>query len=145
MKGEALPGGDNVARLCGGSHLDPETGKPAPGAFMLREDESYLSVNWLEYFAQHSHEDRLSEIRQALASKRTVGKTAILALLNVGLAIRQVGNNPLLTFTHEPIEPPEQPVDQSHSGINNIRSFEQEVAEKLSHAVHEVCPAKAEG
>lgn len=144
MNGDTLPNADNVVRLCGGSHLDPETGSPGPGAFMLRDDESYLSVNWLEYFEQHCHENRLLEVRRVLASKRSIGKTARLALFNVGNAIQIVGGNPLLTFTHEPIDSPELIVDLSHSGINNIQGFEQLVAEKLSQAVHELSAAKVE-
>jgi hypothetical protein len=111
---------------------------------MLRDDESYLSVNWLEYFEQHCHENRLLEVRRVLASKRRIGKTARLALFNVGNAIQTVGGNPLLTFTHEPIDSPELIVDLSHSGINNIQGFELLVAEKLSQAVHELSAAKVE-
>jgi len=142
MNGDILPSTDNVVRLCGGSHLDPDTGSPGPGAFMLREDESYLSVNWLEYFEQRTHEERLLEIRQVLANKRTIGSSARLALLSIGHAIREVGDNPLLFFTHEPIDSPNLVSDLSHSGINNIQSFEILVAEKLAQAVTELCPAK---
>lgn len=145
MKGDFLPDCDNVTRLCGGSHVDPDTGKPSPGAFMLRADESYLSVNWLEYFEQYSHEDRLSEIRRVLAGKMKVGKAARLALLNVGGATQIVGDNPLISFTHEPLDGSEAIVDLSHCGINNIQSFEQIVAEKLSQAVYELTLAREHG
>ncbi|MNE66023.1 hypothetical protein D3C80_1615510 [compost metagenome] len=131
-------------RLCGGSHLDPETGYPGPGAFMLRNDEAYLSVNWLEFFAQFGHENRLSEIQQVLARKRSIGKTARLALINIGNAIQIVGNSPLLIFTHEPIDSPGLIPDPSHSGINNLQGFEQLVAERLSQAVSEVSLARVE-
>lgn len=144
MKGDILADTDNVARLCGGSHIDPDTGAPGPGAFMPREGEVYLSVNWLEYFDQLNHEERLREIKQALASKRTVGRMALLALLNVGGTTRHVGQDPLLAFTHEPIDDPEFPPDPSHSGINNFQGFEILVAEKLSQAVYEQYPARTD-
>lgn len=146
MNGDILPGTDSVARLCKGSHLDPDTGSPGPGAFMLRENESYLSVNWLEYFEQCTHEERLLEIRRVLANKRTISSTARLALLNIGNAIRIVGDTPLLVFTHEPINSPGLVADPSHSGINNIQNFEPLlVAEKLAEAVIELSAAKIEG
>lgn len=143
MNGDILPEGDSVVRLCGGSHLDPDTGVPGPGAFMLREGESYLSVNWLEYFQQCDHEGRMLEVRRVLASKRSVGRTARLALLNIGGAIKIVGGDPLLTFTHEPISS-EFTNDPSHSAINNVQGYEQLVAERLSQAVIELSAAKAE-
>ncbi|MDI2593106.1 hypothetical protein POF45_16965 [Pseudomonas sp. 681] len=142
MNGDILPNVDSVVRLCGGSHLDPDTGSPGPGAFMLREGENYLSVNWLEYFQQYSHEDRLLEVRRVLASKKKIGSAARLALLNVGNAIQVVGDNPLLIFIHEPINSPDVINDPSHSGINNIQSFEQLVAERLTQAVFELSAAK---
>nr|WP_148050873.1 hypothetical protein [Pseudomonas chlororaphis] len=145
MNGDILPGADSVARLCKGSHLDPFTGSPAPGAFMLRENESYLSVNWLEYFEQCTHEERLLEIRQVLASKRKISSTARLALLNIDSAIKIVGDSPLLVFTHEPIDSPGLISDPSHSGINNTYDFEPLVAMKLAEAVFELCVAKIEG
>nr|WP_143023870.1 hypothetical protein [Pseudomonas benzenivorans] len=144
MTGPLLPGDDHVTRLCGGSHIDPETGGPSPGAFMLRQGETYLSVNWLEYFVQRNHEDRLLEIRQVLATKRAVRDSARLALLNIGRAIQHVGANPSLSVTHEPIGPPSPWSDPSHSGINNIQeSNSQVVAERLCQVVQEMSRAKA--
>lgn len=143
MTGNFIPDGDSVVRLCGGSHLDPDTGSPGPGAFMLREGEDYLSVNWLEYFKGYDHQDALLEIRRVLATKRTIGKTARLALLNVGGVKQTIVMDPPLTFTHEPIITA-LINDSSHSAINNIQGCEQLVAEALSQAVLGLSAARAE-
>ena len=64
MKGDFLPDTDNIARLCGGSHIDPETGSPGPGAFMLKEtDNDQVSVKSLEYLKLHNRSSEINEVR----------------------------------------------------------------------------------
>jgi hypothetical protein len=46
MKDQPIPDTDHVARYCKASTV--EDGEISAAAFMLREDERYLSVNWLE-------------------------------------------------------------------------------------------------
>ena len=47
MKGDVVPDGHHITRLCGGSHIR-ENGTIAALAFKQRPGEAYLSVNWLE-------------------------------------------------------------------------------------------------
>ncbi len=47
MKGDVVPDGHHITRLCGGSHIR-EIGTIAVTAFKQRPGEAYLSVNWLE-------------------------------------------------------------------------------------------------
>ena len=82
----------HVARLCGHQRLqrDPVSGEIVavwPAAFELRvkENETYLSANWLEYFVG----DVLEQLCQALAvlrgkMKRKIGPQSALLRLNVG-------------------------------------------------------------
>ena len=83
MKGDVVPDDHHIARLCGGSHIR-EDGTIAATAFKPRPGEAYLSVNWLEFLGLADRAAQLDEVRHVLASKRGVGASARLAVLNVG-------------------------------------------------------------
>lgn len=119
MKGDPLPATDHVARLCKSTTVDPSTLKPSATAFVLREKEPDLSVNWLEFLAAPSRPDEMSEVRRVYAVKlKSVGARARIAVLNVGgtIAYVQAEHGTLLSARHEP----EVPIDPSHAGIFNL-------------------------
>jgi len=142
MKGQAIPDSDRVARYCKASTV--EDGEIQPAAFMIRETEEYLSVNWLEAL---NCLDRVSEIRdlqKLYATKfNRVGASARIAILNVGAVRtkveRESPDSRLLRVLHEP----EEPTDPSHAGIYEIHHDDEIIAELIAQVVLENHPARA--
>ncbi|MCA8470395.1 hypothetical protein [Burkholderia cepacia] len=141
--GDELPDEHHIARLCKGSSLDEE-GNPTGASFMLRDGESYLSVNWLELVDPDNRENALALLKPVLAKKMTITGSWRLATLNVGQCKATVadatGDEIIIRVAHEPIET-ETISDPSHSGIHGY-SNEETVVEKLAAAVTSTCPAK---
>ena len=104
----------NVARYCGEQALHKQSSLPKTAAFKLRDDEEYLSVNWLECFHERGFEIALIGIRCALKRKgRTIGAKSQFATLNVGIirnVISQLGYAPRIIRKAEEF-------DESHAGI----------------------------
>jgi hypothetical protein len=105
MKGDVVPDEHHVTRLCGGSHIR-EDGTIAATAFKPRAGEVYLSVNWLELLAISGRPAEIDEICRVLGTKRRIGTTARLAVLNVGQARATVRINGIsdvvLSVLHDP-------------------------------------------
>jgi hypothetical protein len=144
MKGQQIPDSDHVGRYCKPSSVDE--GEIQATAFMTRENEEYLSVNWLEDL---KCSDRASEIRelQDLYSRKfkRVPATAQIAILNVGTVRTKVSSESpdqrSLPILHEPME--EEPTDPSHAGIYNIRPDDEIIAELIREIIQENHPARA--
>lgn len=141
MKGPVIPDTDHVARYCKSTAV--EDGEILAPAFMVREGEEYLSVNWRE---ELKCPDRVSEVRalqELYARKMTrVGAGARIAILNVGTlrtkVERESSDRRLLRVLHEP-----EPDDPSHAGIYGIPSDDDLVAELIAQVVLENHPARA--
>ncbi|MBI4525530.1 MAG: hypothetical protein HY695_17150 [Deltaproteobacteria bacterium] len=142
MKGQAIPDPDHVGRYCKASTV--ENGEISAAAFMIRETEEYLSVNWLE---ELKHPDRASQIRDlqnlyAMKFNR-VGATARIAILNVGMLRSKVASESpdgrLLRVLHEPLEPG----DPSHAGIYELFHDDEIIAELIAQVVVEKHSARA--
>ncbi len=114
-------------------------------SFYLRAEEEYLSVNWLEFLGLGDRDSEIGEIRRVLSTKRNLGSTAKIAVLNVGDMkdhVRQNSPDPRdLRVLHRPDEPPDMP-DPSHSGIFDTRQDEQLIAELIAEKVLETFAAK---
>lgn len=82
MKGDLIPDTDHIARYCKPTHVSD--GKIQATAFMLREGEGSLSVNWLEFLNCTNRESEIKEIRNVYSKKLKVGVNAKIAVLNVG-------------------------------------------------------------
>lgn len=145
MKGDIVPDADHVTRLCGGSHIR-EDGTIAATAYKPRPGETYLSVNWLEFFADKDREAALAEVRRALAAKRTIGSTSRLAISNVGglrdFVRQESAARTELTVRHEPENDPDRLYDPSHSGIYGIPEDDMAVPELIASNVASVVPAR---
>jgi hypothetical protein len=142
MKGDKIPDQDHIARFC--RPMQVSEGKIQATAFMLRSDEEYLSVNWLEYLDCSSRDQEINEIRNIYSEKLNVGKSAKIAFLNVGEIREKV-------FTESPdkrnIEVLHVPImndlhDPSHSGIYNLKQDDELIAELILEIVHEAYPAR---
>ena len=60
---------------------------PSAEAFMLKQDEEYLSVNWLEYFNAPDLTAAVERIRETFRNKRyQVRRNARFTVLNVEAA-----------------------------------------------------------
>lgn len=108
-----LPDADHVARYCKPSTVD-ERGRPLATAFALRNGEDHLSVNWLEYFDQHS-DLAVNQVRRTLQDAgfqlRANGR---FALLNVG-TVKAAVKRSLGLSLHVSHMPRKQ--DPSHAGV----------------------------
>jgi hypothetical protein len=141
MKGEVIPNSDHVAHYCGGSTIQEDGGISA-AAFMLRQNEEYLSVNWLECLASAERSAQIRNLQGVYASKLRVGANARIAVLNVGILRAKVEQESpdqrILSVKHEPEDD-----DPSHSGIYGLPHDDEIVGELLAQAVLEKYPARA--
>lgn len=113
-----LPDTDNVSRYCNYKKTH-QGGLPTPKAFELRGGESYLSVNWLEYFKKASIDENLSEVREVLRRKGFgIRKSGRFMVLNVGAIRSELGN--LVTVRHMP-----ECDDPSHAAILGYENSQQ--------------------
>lgn len=85
-RGNSLPGHDHIMRYVPPSRLrrdeDGNVFGILPQAFAYRNDEDFLSVNWLEYFKK----DKASNLRDCVDAQRatlTVGKNCVYAVAMV--------------------------------------------------------------
>ena len=113
----------HVARYCSGSQHDG--GKVLPTAFQLRRPgETYLSVNWLEYFGLDRFDAALGRIcTDKLGLGFSIRDTGRFAVLNAGVVRSlSVESDELsdiersITVTHLP-----EAGDESHSGIGGYQ------------------------
>ena len=141
MKGQAIPDSDHVGRYCKASTV--ENGEISAAAFMMRETEEYLSVNWLEELKSPSRASQIRDLQKLYTKKLKVGATARIAILNVGTlrtkVERESPDSRLLRVLHEP----EEPDDLSHAGIYEIRYDDEIIAELIAQVILEKHPARA--
>ncbi len=136
MSRQQLPDQDHVARYCKPSAMG-SGGLPKIAAFELRERESSLSVNWLEYFGP-DRDLAIQEIRQVIQiSLRPNGRFAVLGVAAAKEAIIAAGNSP--DVFSDP-----QPGDPSHASIGGYTSDDFDVAVELKALIthHDVYPAR---
>ena len=141
MKGQAIPDSDHVGRYCKASTV--ENGEISATAFMMRETEEYLSVNWLEELKRPSRASQIRDLQEVYNKKLKVGARARIAILNVGTlrskVQRESPDSRLLRVLHEPDEPD----DPSHAGIYEILHDDEMIAELIAQVVLENHPARA--
>ncbi len=139
MKGDKIPDQDNIARFC--RPMQVPDGQIQATAFMLREGEESLSVNWLEFLNCSSRESEINEIRNIYSEKLNVGTRAKIAVLNVGEVRSKVliesPDRRNLGVLHNPAID-----DQSHSGIYNLKQDDELIAELILETVRQAYPAR---
>ena len=139
MKGETIPDQNHIARFC--RPMQAPEGKIQATAFMLREGDKNLSVNWLEFLNCLSRESEITKIRTIYSETFTVGARAKIAILNVGEVRKKVltespdGRN--LEVLHDPLVN-----DPSHSGIYNLKQGDELIAELILETVCESYSAR---
>lgn len=132
MKGDVIPDADHVARYCGASTVDD--GKIQATAFMVRERDAYLSVNWVERLRNPDQAGQVRDLRTLYGKKLKIGAKARIAILNVGAVRSKVETESpdgrQLRVLHEP-----ERDDPSHSGIYGIPYDDGLVAELIAQVV----------
>src|SRR5258708_5450168 len=98
----------HVARHCRNRHIIKDSeGRPISvfgDAFALRENETYLSTGWVEFFAG-VWRTQLSEVRNAMAAGRETKPKDGLAVMNVGKLQDAAGARSVrVRVLHEPNE-----------------------------------------
>lgn len=142
MTGDQIHEQDHIARYCSPKHV-PD-GKIQATAFMLRQVDTSLSVNWLEYFKCSSRAGEIDEIRKAYAAKNLIVKpSGRIAVLNVGEVRNKVltesPDSRNLEVLHDPLID-----DFSHAGIYNLKQDNELIAELILETVRdrETYPAR---
>jgi hypothetical protein len=139
MKGELIPDQNHVARFC--RPMQVHEGQIQATAFMLRDDEESLSVNWLEFLSCLNRESEIFEIRTVYSTKFKVGARAKIAVLNVGEVRSKVQKESLdgrnLEVLHNPLSD-----DLSHAGIYNLSKDNELIAELILETVLESYSAR---
>ena len=132
MIGNQLPDSDHVARYCRPRDMDPG-GWPLPEAFLVREGEDYLSVNWLEYFQEPDLSTAVQHVRETFRTKGfrlgRRGAFAIIVVSDAKKAIREQSGN-LLRFEYAPSRD-----DASHAAIYGYAARDYVVAAELAALV----------
>ena len=128
MTGDRLPDTDRVSRYCRPRQvLD---GEPLPAAFMPRDGEEYLSVNWLEYFSASSSADQISQVRETMQSAGfRLSRNGLFAILQIGVSRAEVKDKfeVEIEFVHEPL-----PNDGSHAGIYGLPTHDYELLSDIA-------------
>ena len=141
MIGDKIPENHHIARLCKPKTFD-ENGEITGAAFVLDQGHKCLSVNWLEFLHCSNRIDEITKLRGIYFSKlNRVPTNAKIAVLNVGEVRRKVltesSDRRDLAVLHEPEE-----IDESHSGIYNLKYNEVEIAELILQTIQEKHLAK---
>ena len=143
MPNENPQDGDRVARHCySAKHFrDDERTILTGDAFKPRDNDEFLSVNWLEYHTG-SDRDRINAVCRDIFSMRKLKPKDRLGILRVGVTMAigaELGED--LDVTHEPVGS-----NKSHSGIWGVRpdrrTLHEELAAEASNDVrHVVVPS----
>lgn len=135
MKGDPLPGKDHISRYCA-----PKTapdGQPTGASFMLKKDEDFLSVNWMEHFGETDQKVQIAKIREHI--ELSLAKSGLFTVLNVGRITDQIQRfgEKKLAILHEPTQ-----CDPSHSGIHGYQHEDLLVAELIAEMVIKTYPSR---
>ncbi len=110
-------------------------------AFLPREEEEYLSVNWLEFLKLNNRQEEIQEVRRFLGSKLILSTRAKIAVLSVEeileYVLTQSPDSRELNVLHEPEE-----ADPSHSGISGFQHDDDLIADLIVDVIQETYPAK---
>ena len=143
MIGQDLLDTDNVIRYVRGTLVDD--GRVDGSAFLRRENESGLSVNWLEYFGDRTKLQQLDEVRPLV--RLTLRRSGRFAELNVGETLERISERlDSVRFVHRPLPADDNyEADPSHSEIEGLPPGDTDEAELIgdiiAECVTEVHPA----
>lgn len=120
--------GDHLSRYCKPTAVGRD-GLPTTAAFEMRENEEYLSVNWLEYFGSRDLDAAVGRVREAFRRKgfrvRPNGRFAVFGVGAAKAAVESAVGRPA-RIKHLPVEN-----DESHAGLSGYTSQELSAAVEL--------------
>jgi hypothetical protein len=123
-------GEHHVARHCRNRHIIKDSeGRPISvfgDAFAYRENETYLSTGWVEFFSG-TRLAQLSQVRNAMAAAREIKRKDGLAVMNVGEILDAARTRSVrVRVLHEP-----NPTNPAYAAIRGIPRDHQELLEAL--------------
>lgn len=132
MIGDEIPNQDHVLRYVKPSLLDGTD--VDGGAFVLREAETGLSVNWLEILESAGHTDPVNEVRRL--SRISLASTGKFVKLNVShtkqyvsSAAKEAGISLNLNVLEDPSPgTPDFDADPSHAEIRGLPDYADDAA-----------------
>ena len=135
MTGQNLPDTDNVVRYVRGTFVDD--GRVDGAAFLLRENESGLSVSWLDYFHGRTKPQQLDEVRSL--TRLELRRSARFAELNVGQTLERISEMlNSVRFVHRPLPADDEyEADPSHSQIEGLPPGDTDEAELIGDMIAE--------
>ena len=126
MTNELIPEDDHVLRYCTPSKI--ENGFPLPIAFKLKKnDETYLSVNWVEYYKCENLLSNIQKIREEFNKNHSLSKNGKFVLFQVSKTKESIKETTDQSLCFKKIPYPDSP---SHSGIYGYE-YNDEVVEDL--------------
>lgn len=136
MNGESIPNADHVLRHVNGRLIQ---GEDIDGSgFRLRENESNLSFNWMEYYRNHSPDEQIQLIRDTFPLK--LKNKDKFVKLNVGSAKSHVnGEHPqkkIVDFLEDAT-----PVVPSHCLMTCESDMDAVIGDLLAECILEKFPA----
>ena len=127
-----LSSDEHVARHCRPRDI-VDSGILSSNAFLLRNQEPYLSTNWVEYFHPSDRALQISAVRGSLIAKgRTVKNNDLLLILNVGVATSRCKAKLGLDLSFVTLGDPSDP---SHTGIYGLQGNKVNAASELAASV----------
>jgi len=130
-KGMNLPNEDHVMRYVPWTKLRRDEDENVigflPHAFELRQEEQFLSVNWLEYFSG-DRDNRIRDSVKMFRKIRSVGKKSAFGIGNVG-QIKEIcsANGAQVRIVYEP-----EANNQAHSAIRRLPRDDLSLLEALA-------------
>lgn len=127
LKGKSLPDCDHVARYCRPKSV--EDNKINSAAFEFRPQDSFLSVNWMEFFTGSVNEKIYQVYKSLLDKGYTTRPNGRFAKLNVGQAKERLPSVDIRLILED------KDIDPSHAGIfaeDGNREVELELANMIS-------------
>ena len=141
MTGDDLANKNHVVRYVKPSQFDEDEGVNG-SAFQLRQNESGLSVHWMDYFEDLAKPQQLDEIRRL--SRMEIRNNGRFAELNVGTTKQHLKEQLSdIRFVHKPLNAiGNHEADPSHSEILGLPDFPDEeligdlIANECIEAIH---------
>ena len=119
---------DHLSRYCKPTAVGRD-GLPTTAAFELRENEEYLSVNWLEFFGLKDLGAAVERVREAFRRKgfrvRRNGRFVVIGVGSARAAVESAVGRPA-RIEHLPLDD-----DESHAGLSGYTSQDLSAAVEL--------------
>lgn len=126
-----VPDGDHVVRYVKPSSI--ADGKVRGSAFLLRDQENTLSVNWMEIFSM-DEDAQVEAVRKVVRLR--LARNGRFAELQVGEVRRRLAGTIEITVLHRPLDADAGfPADPSHAEIAGLPARVSQIAEEVGDVI----------